>query len=321
MPQFTTDNSYVSVPSDFIENYLPDANPTFVKVYLYIFMLASRGIGGEYAEIAKKLNILESDLIHSLSYWRDKGLLTFDNNGVIFGTAKNDAENAAEMADSSAPETETGENVAEIISSDKALSDMFTLAQEIFGKAITEKDMQTIYWFYQDLKMPVEVILMLIEYCVSKGKNRMSYIEKVAISWNEMGLNNIEAVTNYLKSEEQKTGFLYSIRRLMGIADRNLSQIEEQYLIKWHDDYSMSEEMIALAYEYCIIQTAKLSFPYMDKIITRWHDEKITTVAQAESDNKKFRKRVKSGGTAFGSGSYDSDSLERLSRSRKDDQQ
>ncbi len=316
MPQFTTEYDFVPVSFDFIQNSLPEANATFVKIYIYLLMLAVRKSDEPFAKIAKTLGILESDLVNAIDFWQNKGLI-FANGEKISFIHKNSAPLPFETAQDADSKWENTENIAEIISSDSELSDMFMLAQEIFGKAITEKDMQTIYWFFSDLKMPPEVILMLIEYCVSKGKNRMSYIEKVAISWNEMGLNNVEAVTNYLKSEEQKTGFLYSVRRLMGIADRNLSQIEEQYLTKWHNDFMMSEEMIALAYEYCIIQTAKLSFPYMDKIITRWHTEGITTVSDAEADNKKFKSRAKAKETAFGDNSYDSDSLERLTRNPK----
>lgn len=318
MPQFTTENGFAQVSYDFIENHLPQANATFVKVYIYLLMLAERKAQKSFKEIAGTLGILESDLVNAIGYWQDKGFIFADGENLRFGNTVSDAEPIFDEAQ--AEDGQASQDVAEVISSNTELSDMFMLAQEILGKTITEKDMQTIYWFYQDLKMPVEVILLLIEHCVSKGKNRISYIEKVAVSWNEMGLNNVEAVTNYLKGEEKKTGFLYAVRRLMGIADRNLSQIEEQYLTKWHNDFMMSEEMIALAYEYCIIQTAKLSFPYMDKIITRWHNEGISTVADAEADNKKFKKRTRAKDTAFGDGNYDKDDLERLTRSKKNDE-
>jgi DnaD/phage-associated family protein len=129
-----------------------------------------------------------------------------------------------------------------------------------------------------------------------------------------MGLSTSESVAQYIKNEETKTGFLYSIRKIMGISDRSLSQIEEKYLTKWHEELKMSEEMIALAYEYCIIQTAKLSFPYMDKIITRWNKEGISTISEAEEDNRQFKNRSKQEGTALQENSYDHTDLELLTR-------
>lgn len=313
MPSFFYKDRFVSVPASFIKDKLPGANPTFVKVYLYLAMLASEKEDASFSEIANTLGILESDLMQAIMYWENQGVLLKSGENIIFSDSLDADFLPASVSSGLDEQPRKDVNLAEVIKNDQSLSDMFMLSQEIMGKTITEKDMETLYWFYSDLKMAPEVILLLLEYCVSKGKNRMNYIEKVAVSWSEMGLNNSESVAIYLKSEEQKTGFLYSIRKIMGISDRNLSQIEEKYLFKWHDEFGMSEEMIALAYEYCIIQTAKLSFPYMDKILSRWHSEGIRTIDDAESDNLKFKARGKVTENAFMEG-YDHDALEKLSR-------
>lgn len=312
MPYFTNDNKFVPVPTEFVKDKLPQANPTFVKVYIYLLMLATENKGADFADIAETLGLLESDLMYAIRYWEEQGVLFKTGDNFSFSGSNFVAKDVIPKEDP--PSHKPAENLAAIIEGNKALSDMFMLSQEILGKTITEKDMETIYWFHSDLNMTPEVILLLLEYCVSKGKNRMSYIEKVAVSWNEMGLLTSESVAMYLKNEEQKTGFLYSIRKIMGISDRSLSQIEEKYLTKWHEDLKMSEEMIALAYEYCIIQTAKLSFPYMDKIITRWNKEGIFTIAEAEADNRKFKNRRDNSETAFRENSYNHTDLELLTR-------
>ena len=311
MPYFANDNKFTAVPTEFIKKQLPQANPTFVKVYLYLFMLASEKASMEFSDIAETLGLLESDLMLAVKYWETAGAIIRNGESFVFAQII-PKENVQEAQES--PEKPRTENLAAIIEADRSLSDMFMVSQEILGKTISGSDMETIYWFYSELKMSPEAILLLLEHCVSKGKTRMNYIEKVAISWSEMGLTNAENVALYIKNEEQKTGFLYSIRKIMGISDRSLSQIEEKYLTKWHEEMGMEEEMIALAYEYCIIQTAKLSFPYMDKIITRWTKEGIRTVADAEEDNRKFKKRSKNEGNAFGDNSYDHDDLELLTR-------
>ena len=311
MPYFSNDNKFTPVPTEFIKKHLPQANPTFVKVYLYLLMLASENSSAEFSDIAETLGLLESDLMLAVKYWESCGVIFKNGDNFSFGIAGTIDEKTNEIKTEQKPRTE---NLAEIIANDRSLSDMFMVSQEILGKTISERDMETIYWFFSELKMSPEAILLLLEHCVSKGKTRMNYIEKVAVSWSEMGLTNAENVALYIKNEEQKTGFLYSIRKIMGIADRSLSQIEEKYLTKWHEEMGMEEEMIALAYEYCIIQTAKLSFPYMDKITTRWAQEGIRTVADAEEDNRKFKNRTKTDGNAFGDNLYDHDDLEKLTR-------
>ena len=311
MPFFSYKSGYVPVSTAFIKDKLPQANPTFVKVYIYLLMLASDNSGKSFSDIASVLGILESDLMQAIAYWEKQGEISKQGDNYYFTQSNTPA--PAEPVAYAEESPKRSENLAEIIAGDQRLSDMFMLSQEILGKTITEKDMETLYWFYSELKMSAEVILLLLEYCVSKGKNRMSYIEKVAISWNEMGLNNSESVAIYLQSEEKKTGFLYSIRKIMGISDRSLSQLEEKYLFKWHDEMGMSEEMIALAYEYCIINTAKLSFPYMDKIISRWHNVGINTIPEAEEDNRKFKNTATSTDSDFME-DYDHSALEKLSR-------
>jgi len=317
MPTFSYENGYVPVSKSFIANKLPQANPTFIKVYLYLLMLAQEKASAQFRDIANTLGILESDLMQAVTYWEDQGEIIKNGDNFCFADSHEGTVTEATLHRTVVPSvTETQrphENIADVISGNQSLSDMFMLAQEILGKTITEKEMETMYWFYSDLGLSPEIILLLLEYCVSKGKNRMSYIEKVAISWKEMGLDTSERVAVYLQSEEQKSGFLYSIRKIMGIADRSLSQTEEKFLTKWHDEYGIGEEMIALAYEYCIIQTAKLSFPYMDKIITRWHNEGIFTVEDAENDNRSFKSKTKPLENSFIDG-YDHDSLEKLSR-------
>ena len=51
----------------------------------------------------------------------------------------------------------------------------------------------------------------------------------------------------------------------------------------------MDENMVALAYEYCIIQISKLSFPYINSIIERWYNKGISTVTEAEKDREDFK--------------------------------
>ena len=47
--------------------------------------------------------------------------------------------------------------------------------------------------------------------------------------------------------------------------------------------------MVELAYEYCIMQTTKLSFPYINSILKRWHELNIHNVADAKKDHEDFK--------------------------------
>ena len=160
---------------------------------------------------------------------------------------------------------------------------------------------------------------MLLEYCVSIGKKSMTYIERVASGWHKRGLDSIEAVESFLNENELKKKYMNNLKQLFGIRDRNLTGIEEEYLEKWHDALGMSEEMIALAYEFCILRINKISFPYMDKIISNWHDKGISTILEAEKENEEFKQNHSGNGDfEILEKDQDADELERITWGKLD---
>ena len=331
MPHFFVKNNFVSLPLVFIDEYLPDANATFVKVYIYALGLAEKNKEFDFLDIAKALNLLESDVVQAFEYWAGKGWIDFSEDSVIFVSPA--ASSAEEIQENEKPVSAptfvqkrpgyTSAEVANAIRSDSTLSETVSLAQEILGKTLNPTDTETLYWFYDGLKFSPEVILMLLEYCVSKEKRRMSYIEKVAVSWHERGITSMEAVNDYLQAEAEHTGYIYSIRKILGIADRQISKNEEHYINRWHEMYHMDENMVSAAYEQCIIRTAKLSFPYIDKILESWYKAGIHTPEEAKKESEEHKHSSPSAipadqkqGYGVYNESYDHGSLEQLTRKR-----
>ena len=270
MLKFSCNIDYIPVSVDFIENYMPEANGAYVKVYLLALSLAVYGYEMSASSIASQLNLLESDVINAFDYWNKKGALKYDkDSGNISFSAKEENINVsiptrqAEPIQNteSSPSKKRIEQVSNAMTQNKELADLCLLAQEILGKTLTNSEIETLYYFYDELQLSPEVITILLEYCVSNGKKNMNYIEKVAISWNKNGIFTIDAADKFITAEKEKNGYAYKIRKLFGIENRNLSKTEENYLKTWHDKFLMDEDMVELAYEYCIMQTTKLSFP------------------------------------------------------------
>lgn len=286
MLEFIAQIDTIPVSAEFIEKKMLGANGAYVKVYLYALSLAYKGISEDTSEIAKKLSLLESDVINAFDYWEKEGVITANNNFIYFG-----GQAARKSETKSQPKKKTPKNVSELIMNNKALADLCELSQNILGKTLNNSDLETIYWFYDELGFSPEVISMLLEYCVSKDKRNMKYIEKVAIGWHENGITTMSQAESYIKSENEKNSYFYSLRKLFGITDRNLSKSEELYLKTWKNDYGMSEEMVALAYEYCILSTNKLSFPYINSIVKGWFERGVKTIEAAEKDHNDYKNK------------------------------
>ena len=284
MSEFIYNFNFVGIPSDFIENIMPKTNGTFVKIYLYAINAASKGLSLDYSQIASALDLLESDVLKAFEFFEEKGCVSISEEKVTF-----EAPQQAPKASESNSKKYTGKNVKQLVTEDKELSDLCLIAQDMLEKTLSDKDIETLYWFYDNLGFTPEVITMLLEYCVSIEKRNMKYIEKVAISWHENNIITVDAAEKYMKEKKEKNSYFGNMKRLLGIDDRNLSKTEETYLKVWKDEYNMSEDMIALAYEYCIIQISKLSFPYMNSIIERWSKNGITTITDAEKDKENFK--------------------------------
>lgn len=301
MLKFNCNIDYIPVSVDFIENYMPEANGAYVKVYLLALSLAVYGYEMSASSIASQLNLLESDVINAFEYWNKKGALKFDKDSenVSFTGNLAKVENninvpvrQAEPVQNTSNINSSKKNIDQVSSAmtqNKELADLCLLSQEILGKTLTNSEIETLYYFYDELKLSPEVITILLEYCVSKDIKNMNYIEKVAISWNKKGIFTMDAADKFITAEKEKNSYIYKIRKVFGIENRNLSKTEETFLKTWHDKFLMNEDMIELAYEYCIMQTTKLSFPYINSILKRWHELNIHNVADAKKDHEDFK--------------------------------
>lgn len=297
MPFINKIADFVPVSRDFILNKMPEANAAYVKVYLYI--LALEGTHAEYSDIASALSMLESDVVNAVKYWCDKGVLSDNDGNISFG-----GENTATTSKPVQPKTDENRitvnksdykpsDVSDAVIAIPALRDMMAVSEELLQKPLNPSEMETLYWFYDGLGLSPEAVLMLIEYCVSKGKPRLSYAEKVALSWCERGLVTPEDISRYLRDSERENEDIKYIAERMGIGGRPLASGEEEYFAKWMSEFNMSREMILLAHEYCLMQTGKLSFPYIDKILERWNNDGIHTTAAAREEHTNHKSNTK----------------------------
>lgn len=282
MPNFKFNMDFVPVPRDFIEHIMPTANASYVMVYMYILLLATTNKSMSTADIAKKLGLIETDVVNAIQYWNKTGIMSGTGDNIIIKKS---------VDEEVSPNTDKKsiEDIASVIEGNKALSDLCLIAQEILGKTLGNNEMETLYWFYDQLGFSPEVITMLLEYCVSKDKRGIKYIEKVAITWHENNITTIDEAQAYITRATKRDDFTSTLRKLFGITDRNLSKTENLYLESWRDELNMSEDMVGLAYEYCIMATNKLSFPYINTILKRWAEQGITTIPEAEKDHAQFK--------------------------------
>lgn len=281
--------SYTSVSNVFLDKIMPDANGDFVKIYLYLLRCASNpNIDISISRIADIFNYTEKDIQRALRYWEQIGLLSlsYDSSKHLTGirleeytdnntseTSKIDVVTPVKVETKSTIEkpTYSPRDLERFIAKEE-ISQLLYIVQRYLGKTLSSSETNTLLYFYDVLKFPVELIEYLIEYCVSKDHKSIRYIEKVAIDWSQNNINTIE------KAKESNTIYnkcVYSILKAFGISGRNPGEAERAYIVKWTNSYGFTNDIIVDACNRTLQSIHQPSFEYADTILKNWKEKGI----------------------------------------------
>jgi DnaD/phage-associated family protein len=300
------------IPNTFIDQFMPSANGAYVKVYLYLLRCFSGNCPDvTISSIADCLENTEKDIIRALSYWEKLNLITLSRNIQKEITAIHlvDITNMkTESNTNTYPDTEldeiavsihTGtkpasrqnyspEKVAQLTNNDEIKWAMH-IVEIYLDRPLKPMDLQLILYLYEELHFSAELIMYLYEYCVSKGKKSSSYIEAVALTWAEEGIDTEE------KAKEATATYndhFNTVGKAFGL-NRSPGQIERQYIKKWVEVFGFSDEIITEACNRTILRTQKPDFKYTDKILETWFKKGVkghTDIARIDEEFSKANK-------------------------------
>lgn len=286
MANFMHANKSVPIPTEFINKYMPQANATYVKVYLYGLLKCYENEDVSNADIAEALDILETDVNKAWRYWKRVGLVHSEGKGtLVFDAVPVQKQEVKEEAAPSAPAQEekakdvSMKEITKAMGINPKMKETVAMAEQLLKKTLSRREVTALYNFTEWYGMSQEMVLVLLEYCVTVDKTNFSYIEKVAQGWNEQGINTLESATKELNRAIKVMKMQNKVKKMFGL-DRELSGTEVNYISKWVSEYSMSESMIRNAYERTVTNTGKISMPYMNSILASWHSKGIKTVSQ-----------------------------------------
>ena len=113
----------------------------------------------------------------------------------------------------------------------------------------------------------------------------MRTIEKEAYHWADLGIDTLEEASSYLQLERQRYPVMGRLRKSMLRTDRKLTPAEERMLHQWLD-WGFGEQEILKAYEKTCMNTGGLKWPYMNSILSRWHDQGLLTADAIDAGDK-----------------------------------
>lgn len=290
--------SAFTVPSSVVERHLKLAKGEHIKVLLYI--LKNAALEPEAAQISDACGISEYDAEEALLYWAEAGILL-----------KKDIPEASKTPAKKAVIQEikpTRTDVAKRGAQDVKIRYLLRETQLKLGRNLKTNEASTLVWLYDDQGFDVSLILLIVQYAVQHKRANLRFIESVAVDWINKGIDNISDADEALKQialKEQSWGI---VSRIFGLERRKPSAKENDTSFTWLNEWGMSEEMLLLAYEECVNQKSKFSFPYVAKIIENWHEKGYKTPED-------LKKQTESGKSS--KASYDIDLFEKMLNSKE----
>lgn len=308
-----------SLPAEVTDKHLKLAGAAQLKVLLWLFRHAAENPTSE--DISKALNMQHADVCDAMQYWVEAGIILADGKAVQTEETPYYAEPTKQNTPinipvSIAPIKPTNEQIEKRAKEDPEIRFMLNQAQEKLGRTIGYDSQATLLMICDTYGLPVEVLLMLIEYCVSIGKSAISYIEKAAKSWSEREIDSIEKADEQIQILRRCEGLWKQLCSMTGISTPRPTSSQSAYLREWSTSLGFDIEMIYLAYEEMANHTEKVSFPYMNKILANWHESGIKTPQQLEesiAEKKAAKQTAKKKNSKGYEASYDIDEFNRRS--------
>jgi len=282
---------------------------TYLAVYIYAlrqYQSGNQNISND--RIAEELKVSLIDVVNAFLFYSSQGLLKIHNfTSVDNGDFDIEFCFSAETGVSVPPfrPCYKSSEISRRLSENPRMSQMYKMVGQILGKTLSSADTELLYSFHDYYGLPIEVIIVLIEYYVSKDKRSMKFIEKEVGKWASAGVNTIKKAKAYIEKREAFLSYAGQVRTILGIHERHLSTRELTYINKWQNELSMSLDMVRKAFELTVDQTGRLSFAYMNKIMESWAADNIRKQEDIKRDTKAKGKESKKS-------RYDFDALQRL---------
>ena len=239
-------------------------------------------------------------MLNALNYWNDEGLIKLipidkmGNFNIEFVDLVKESKSQSKEI-----------NLLQALNKNST-KDMLNDIERLLGRPLSPKEMTTYLSWQDDFNFSSELILILFEYCVSRGKSDYRYIEKVAIAWKDMNISTIEQAQNYIKRTEDKWIKIRHILNYLGIKNPELMKPQEDMLDKWINDFKFPLDVIEKACNICFQRLNRADFKYIDGILSNWNKNNLKTIAAIEEKDSKPSTAIQ------GKGNYTSNNSKRF---------
>lgn len=314
-------NKIFAVPTEVVDKHIKLAGSAQLKVLLWVLRVGSDEF--DIDALSKATGIANADALDAMQYWIETGVIIKGREAVkaqpkISKEPKPEAKknetppdvpNVVDLANKSVCDKPTTVDVAKRGQESPELRFLWNQAQDKLGKTLSFNDQRTLLWMHDHLGLPIEVILMIIEYCVSMDKRGIGYIEKVGVSWAQEEIFSVDMAEKKLSDMKNRNSLWKKLSSEFGIPNPHPTAAQGRYIERWTSSLGFKIDTIERAFEECLDRTSKINFSYIDKVLENWHNEGVKTVKDIKINKPKAT-------NGRDSTSYDLDQFERATLSK-----
>lgn len=310
---YNVQNEVTVLPNKFIDEYMIKADGEYVKIYLLILRLQGMGLPIDVDHLADHLELTRKDVLRALSYWEKVGVLQIGQ--VSSAAAKKEVSVTGQTKDAPVSPSDTDKvsgagtiaaasptvtvvpektslSPTEVESSmkDTDLERTIYMAETYIGRPFSTTELNSFCYIKDQLHFSSDLMEYLIEYCVTRGKKSVRYIESVAINWYQQGITSVQ------EAKEQSTMYaqnVFPVMKAFGISNRDPGSAELDYIKRWNS-LGLGTDIIIEACSRTLLAIHQASFPYANKILEDWKRLGVRNTADIKHLDDKHRSAAKS---------------------------
>ncbi len=287
--KYETENDnagFTVVENIFINEYMPEANGDYLKVYLYGLKDAQNADNEVMStgQLSRLLDLTESDILKAWEYWQDRKLVRIEESGadrtIVFLNITSLMHYPKVTKKTAAP------------SADPEFTAMLDTIQRMFGGEPLEPAWFRAFREWIDIyHFTPETVILLVEHALESmeknpGKSfgrgaRLNYMRRVAENWHEEGIVSYQQAEKYLRGYDAAQGQVYDTLKKLGI-NRSPMEKERQIILSWTQDMGFSALMIDEALK----RTNQPNVAYVNGILKSWHDKGYTLPEHLEKEKR-----------------------------------
>lgn len=165
--------------------------------------------------------------------------------------------------------------------------------QRLLGKFLTVEELKILLSFNRYLGLPNEVVSVLVGWCKERNRQRgnsrnpsLRMIEKEAYFWAEHGIDTLEEAASFIRSRNLRNSRIEKLKNVLQIRGRNLTPSEERYANAWLE-MGFDDDALAEAYDRTCVNTGNMNWPYMNRILDRWHAAGLHSLEAVKKGDRK----------------------------------